>query len=195
MVRKAVDIVLIPPEDIMDFCIKLNQEGRPQGTLNKVNAIPHITLFMGVMDDERAIIEKLKEIAASTSPIPIELKEIVQEVRPTFTSSVMNLSKTLELRALHDRIVEEIGPLLERDATKDHFLMNNDMIWANPGAEWVCDFPDKGCHDQFNPHISLVCEEAKTDQLPLRGKASTLVLAHLGSRCTCAKILFSTTFK
>ena len=56
MSRIAIDIVLLPPEKIMDLVIAINKEeakkGNSKGELNKVDFLPHLSLAMGTIEEK-----------------------------------------------------------------------------------------------------------------------------------------------
>lgn len=54
MVNKAVDIVIIPSEEVIDWIIKLNQSlSSREITLRRKDAMPHISIAMAVIDSAR----------------------------------------------------------------------------------------------------------------------------------------------
>lgn len=53
MTKIAIDIVLLPPEEIMNKAIEINQQLADDGIkLNKKDCLPHISLCMGVISEE-----------------------------------------------------------------------------------------------------------------------------------------------
>ena len=58
--KLAIDVVLLPPEEVMDEAIKINQKLGPEIKLNKENCFPHTSLCMGILDDKD--LEKVKTI-------------------------------------------------------------------------------------------------------------------------------------
>ena len=74
MTRKAVDVVLLPEETMMDKAIQANAElvekfGK-KIVLNKKNCLPHISLAMGCIDErDIAAIEKILDKIAEESSL------------------------------------------------------------------------------------------------------------------------------
>jgi len=52
----SVDIVLLPPPEIMDLCFELNKEIVTRGgditIFDREKCIPHISMLMGVIDQD-----------------------------------------------------------------------------------------------------------------------------------------------
>jgi 2'-5' RNA ligase len=107
MSKKAIDIVLLPSEEMMDTAIAINQEllqrGEPKKmVLNKSDCLPHISILMGcVAETELPVISRLlNDIAAKYTTFHLQITEIQQEGG----STVMNLQKEPRLQQLHETI-------------------------------------------------------------------------------------------
>ena len=77
--KKAIDIVLLPPEEIMDLAIGLNKPWvkgiDDEIALDKKTCLPHITLAMGLIEpDQIATVEKaMRGIAQQFSPLSLKI--------------------------------------------------------------------------------------------------------------------------
>ncbi|MCR4311592.1 MAG: hypothetical protein NUV54_03455 [Candidatus Taylorbacteria bacterium] len=72
MSKIAVDIALLPPEEIMDLAISANKtvtNPRCVFRLNKTDVLPHLSLTQGVMDSKDMVEAKkiLEEVAVHTT--------------------------------------------------------------------------------------------------------------------------------
>ena len=197
MGRRAVDIVLLPTEAMMDKAIEVNAElvkkfGK-KIVLNKENCLPHISLAMGCVDEKDiADVEKvLKPIAeqyplGDLSVIGITVNLAGEKV------SVFEVGKTEELQLLHEKVMEKLAPYLSCDVTAD-------MI---AGAEveestllWIKNYPEKSSFSNFSPHITIGYGEMNNFSFPIKFGVSRLALCHLGNHCTCREIIVSTKLK
>lgn len=195
MVRKAVDIVLLPSEAMMDRAIEVNSElverfGR-KIVLNKENCLPHISLAMGCMDEEDiAAVKKVLETIGKESALgDLKVVGISGGGNSRGESvSVFEVENTKELQSLHERVMGELGPYLSYDVTED----------MTAGAEveeltlvWIKNYAEKSSFANFYPHITIGYGQISSQQLPIKFTVSKLALCHLGNHCTCRKILLS----
>ncbi len=196
MARKAVDIVLLPTEAMMDKTIEANKElvrkfGR-KIVLNKENCLPHISLAMGCAGERDIIaIEKVLKPVAEKSSLP-ELR--VAAVRTTTNSvgekvSVFEVEKTKELQLLHERVMDELGAYLSYNVTGDMLYRSGEI--GESTLLWIKNYREKSSFANFSPHITIGYGETENLSFPIKFTASKLALCHLGNHCTCRKILAS----
>lgn len=199
MARKAVDVVLLPTEAMMDKAIEVNAElvkkFSKKIVLNKENCLPHISLAMGCVDEKDiADVEKvLKRIAEqyplgdlSVIGIGITVNLVGEKV------SVFEVGKTEELQSLHEEVMEKLAPYLSAEATAD-------MIAGAEADEstllWIKNYPEKSSFSNFSPHITIGYGEMNNFSFPIKFGVSRLALCHLGNHCTCREIIVSIKLK
>jgi len=196
MVRKAVDIVLLPTEAMMEKTIEANKElvrkfGR-KIVLNKENCLPHISLAMGCVGErDISAIEKVLKPVAEKSSLP-ELRVVA--VRTTTNSvgekvSVFEVEKTKELQLLHERVMDELGAYLSYNVTRDMLYRSGEI--GESTLLWIKNYREKSSFANFSPHITIGYGEIENLSFPIKFTASKLALCHLGNHCTCRKILVS----
>ncbi len=194
----AVDVVLLLPKKITELCIKINraalQQGKAKLLLGKKDYIPHISLGIGSV--EKKAIPKIKEIlqkiAQQFSPLNLELYRLYYHVSKTDGKKVYGLKvrETAVLQRLHKLVMRKLGPFFSYNTTIE-------MVYRDPGeiikklSSTFTKYKEHYSFENYNPHITLLCHEAKCKQLPVRFVSSKLALYHLGNHCTCRKILFS----
>ena len=195
MGRKAVDVVLLPDEAMMDKVIEANAEMverfGAEIVLNKENCLPHITLAMGCVDakDTATIEEILQSISKEFS-----LGELrVIGVRTTVNSrgekvSVFEVEKTDQLQLLHEKVMKEMSPYFSSDVTGD--MMAGQEV-SETTLLWIKNYREKSSFAKFLPHITIGYGEIEDQSFPVKFAVSKLALCHLGNRCTCRKILLS----
>ena len=181
----AVDIVILPPSEVMDKAIALNKEYESHFILNKNDRLPHITLMQAVVkksDLEKAEI-KLKAIANSFKPLKLSAN-IVKT--PAFT---LEIQKTLQLNNLHVTVMDEFKDLVSYVARADQFY---DEIVNDGAVVWVKNFLVNSAYDKYHPHITFTTSEPADLEESMEFTANRRAICHLGSYGTCRKILFET---
>lgn len=192
MVKIAVDVVILPPENIMDISIELNRKFESLSRLNKENNLPHITLAMGVIEESEIdfVKKKLEDIHKKVGKIDLELEEVYNTVKPDGKKSYsLRIKKTKELVDLHLRIMKELSSIFTYEVNSDMF--NKDESIEPLAIEWVENYKENHkLPEDYHPHISLHCgEEVIFKDIPIKFVGSKLALCHLGNKCTCRKIL------
>jgi len=199
MGRKAVDVVLLPTEAMMDKAIEVNAElvkkfGK-KIVLNKGNYLPHISLAMGCVDEKDiADVEKVLKRIAEQYPLG-DLRVIGIGITVNLVGekvSVFEVGKTEELQLLHEEVMEKLAPYLSAEATAD-------MIAGAEADEstllWIKNYPEKSSFSNFSPHITIGYGEMNNFSFPIKFGVSRLALCHLGNHCTCREIILSIKLK
>jgi len=197
MSKKIIDIVLLPPENIMDICIKINsQDPHAFSNLNKKNNFPHISLAMGAIETKKlpAIKNIVKKIAESFKPISLKIIKTSHIITPANIKSYqLNFEKNNKITKLHISIMNNLKNLLTYDVQPDMFYKNTSEEIDEVSMHWVKTYKSKASNpNNFNPHISLKCTKADYKNFPVKFNASQLAICHMGKHGTCRKLLSST---
>jgi 2'-5' RNA ligase len=197
MGKKAVDVVLLPDEAMMEEAIEANAElvkkfGK-KIVLNKENCLPHISLAMGCVDEEDiASVERiLRSIAKECSLSDLTISGVRSAGNSAGEKvSAFEVEKTEELQLLHKTVMERLAPYLSSDVTSD-------MVCAEGEIEestllWIKNYREKSSFGKFFPHITIGYGELSNFlSFPIKFTASKLALSQLGNHCTCRGILVS----
>ncbi len=196
MAEIAVDVVLLPLEEMADKAIAANKELLKQCpdkiVLDKENCLPHISLAMGCIDErDTADIEKvLRTIARQNSLGRLSVIGIHTGTNSAGEKvSVFQIEKTEALQLLHEEVMQRLSPYFSYDVTVD-------MVLSPPMAGestllWIKNYPEKSSFEKFSPHITIGYGEINNFSFPIKFTASKLALCHLGNHCTCRRILAS----
>ncbi|GAF69326.1 unnamed protein product, partial [marine sediment metagenome] len=124
MGRKAVDVVLLPTEAMMDRVIEANrkliEKSDKKIVLNKKNCLPHISLAMGCVDEsDIAAIEKvLQTIARECSLGDLTVTDIqIAADSAGEKVSVFEVEKTRQLQLFHEKAMGKLSGYLSSDVT------------------------------------------------------------------------------
>ena len=193
----AVDIVLIPPEQILKLAIELNRSfpdtAKEDYVLDVKTCIPHITLLMGLIsrDQLAEVSSKLNNIANKFSPPNLRVTGFTASPHPDGKIfSTLVVKKDPILQKLHETILEELRPFFTWDDVE------KEMFYSPPPVReissfWVKGFGKNSVRENYDPHISLGFAELKQEFVPVQFTASKLALCHLGNYCTCRDVLWS----
>ena len=221
MAEIAVDVVLLPSEEMADKAIEANKELLKQCPdkiiLDKESCLPHISLAMGCIDErDIADIEKILQATAKQSSLG-QLSAIGIHTGTNSTGeqvSVLQIERTEALQSLHEEVIRRLATYFNYDVTAD-------MVFSPPGASestlaWIKSYSEKSSFEKFFPHITIGYGEINNFSFPPQGvlRKSTgrltaeslglrtikfavlkLALCHLGNHCTCRKILASAELK
>jgi 2'-5' RNA ligase len=189
MSKIAIDIVLLPPEDIMDKAIEINNDLKDDPIrMNKENCLPHISLCMGVMkEEELSEIKKIVDrIAFSHSGLSLTINKINGK------NVCFEVKSNLDLQKLHELMMESLADYLSYDSTAEMFLSPPKISERTPS--WTNKYRNNSSFKNFYPHITLGdagISKLRDKELNIKFKVSKIAICHLGNYCTCRKILHS----
>ena len=194
MSRLAIDVAILPPDEIMDLAVKLNQEllKRVESdlVLNKENCLPHITVAMGIVDESnlKEVFDKVEKISSSFLPLELIIDAAETYERPNKPPmSGLRIAKIQVLQSLHESVIKELKPLFSYDAKVEHFYQP--PIMTKLGEYWLAGTPYKKILENYEPHLTLGHGTGLSLETPIKFTASRLAVCHLGKNSTCRKIL------
>ena len=196
MQKIAVDVVLLPSEEIVARAIEANRELQKKCPgriiLGRETCLPHISLAMGCINhgDIASIGGILRELAEKSHPkglisvgIHIGTNAVGEKV------SSLKLEKTEALQLLHEEIMRRLEPYFSHDVTAEMVLSPPQVCEST--LRWIREFPERSSFQRFFPHITLGYGQLADFPFPAEFTARKLALCHLGNHCTCRKILTS----
>ena len=194
MGKIAIDIVLLPPDDIMNLSIKINSEMinkfEPEQILNKETCMPHATVLMGVVDENNLgkIYSILGEVAKKFFALDLTITKDYDSGRPNGDrgSTCFEIEKTKELMNLQEELVERCKPFLSYDGTIE--MLFNPPEVNELSLHWLNGFLQNSVGERYTPHITLGLGDVKGVDYPIKFRSSRLAVCHLGNFCTCRKI-------
>jgi 2'-5' RNA ligase len=200
MGKKAVDVALLPSEQMAEKVICANRElverFGSKIILNKQNCLPHISLAMGCIDDgDIPDIARILTVIADKHPLG-NLKAVGIGVETGSTGekvSAFGIQKTRKLQLLHEEIMNQLGPYMSSDASADMLYPSGEITAST--LLWIKYYREKAAFKHFLPHITIGYGEPDAVDLPTEFAVSELAICHLGNHCTCRKILASVWLK
>lgn len=199
MGKIAVDVVLLPSQEVMNKAIEVNtrllKKYPDQIILDKECCLPHISLAMGCLDKQDIpTIEKiLYTIAGKYNPGQLSIAGISIGISAMGEKvSSFEVKKTDKLQLLHEEVMRRTTPYFSYDVTKE--MMLSPPTAGESTLLWIKNYPDKSAFSNFSPHITI--GYGQLDEFPFTAEitASKLALCHLGNHCTCRKVLAAVKF-
>lgn len=196
MTKIAIDIVLLPSDELTDIVIKANNNLTCQSerkiVLNKKDCLPHISLAMGCIEQEN--ITEIEKILHSLKEqyFPNQLKVIGVYIGTDAAGekvSLYHIEKTKTLQLLHENIMTKLSPFFSYDVTPDMLLNPTDIEEST--LLWIRNFPAYSSFENFLPHITIGFGQAQALDSQIKFKPSKLAVCQLGNHCTCRKILLA----
>ncbi|PIR03912.1 MAG: hypothetical protein COV59_01860 [Candidatus Magasanikbacteria bacterium CG11_big_fil_rev_8_21_14_0_20_39_34] len=191
MNRRVIDIVIIPPKEILDLCIEQNNVDFEKNLVpikfSKNDFIPHLSLFMGVLSSlqEDMVKKEMKQITKTFSGLDLCI--------PRIENNWIYLEKTDDLQTLQKNIAKNIEPHVTHDAQNSDFFVDENEVITPDCYPWVNNFFTDYSFDNFVPHITTWSKTPFSINLPLSFKAERIALCHVGKFNTCRKILWENT--
>jgi len=193
MGKLAIDIVLLPSEEVMDAAIELNKQLTDGNILNKTDHLPHISLCMVGIDkkDLPAIEEGISELAKKFEPITFVSEEINTLILPDGKKGVaLLLKRSAQVQELHEAVANFVKSHSVGAVSND--AMHPELQYRESSVSHVGKFIEEDAFEKYNPHLTLGIGDIKTEKVLEPFTAKRLVIGHLGNWCTCRKILFET---
>lgn len=202
--KLAVDIVLIPPAEIIKLAVDITracpESAEDDYVLDTQDSLPHLTLLLGKVsrDSLPEVGRTLEDAGRKFGPLDLEITEINDLTKHDVGIERKKerreflVAKTEELVNLHKTVLSCMKPFLLPGPAEPEMFINPESI-SRSVLGWVETFATLTAGKNFRPHISF--GPAKPDDLifPIKFTASRLALCHLGPHCTCRKVLWSTT--
>jgi 2'-5' RNA ligase len=194
MTKIAVDVVLLPSEEMTNRAIEANKKLLKQYPeriiLDKEHCLPHISLDMGCMDERYlpdiekiliSIAEKYNPGRLSVIGINTMMNSLGEKV------SSFEVKKTNKLLSLHRQVMRRMTPYFSYDVSVE-------MVLSPPKPSestllWIKNYLEKSAFENFFPHITIGYGQMDDFSFTAEFTASKLTLCHLGNHCTCKKIL------
>lgn len=193
MPQLAVNLVLLLPPDVRRYCEDVNATlRRRQPAIDFRKAVPHLSLFMGVIDRQDLLqaFHVLETLGRTHPPVTVDVVSLGHG--PSTPTVGLNVRPSRPLRRLHHVAMERMAPLCRGSARRDCFA-GREVTAAT--LEWVRDYRTQAAGDHFRPHITLGLGELDRSPPPFSFPARTLALYQLGNFCTCTTLLASATLR
>ena len=186
----AVDVVLLPPAEIMKKAIEVNsalveKTGDTGIILDKGKCLPHITLAMGCVKEEdlENVDLVLKSIAEDMSPIPLKSIPLENEL------ASIRIEKSRDIELLHELVMIRMSRFFTHEVAKNMIYNSENEEIAQLTFDYIKEFSTKSSFENYTPHITIGLGETDSRVESFEFVCTELALCHLGNYCTCRNIL------
>lgn len=195
MAHTAINIVLIPPPELMQAVIAFNSSLAPQeGYLHfePQNAVPHISLAMTVVHDA-PLLNLIGEIISTGSAFPfvtlaLESHTILKEGNE-MPLNWLKFQQDRLLTKMHHKMMEVIEGHQVLNFGNNSFSLLPNEVMPEGNIDYVKNYiPTSLSENNFNPHITLGFGEGQNSFLPNVNHSFTFTkmgLYQLGPHCSC----------
>ncbi len=193
MAKIAVDVVLLPGEEVTDKAIEANrqQPGRDGGiALNREDCLPHISLAMGCVDEEDIgqIERVLRDIAKDSGIGKLRVVGVYIGTNASGEQvSLYHVEKTPSIQSLHEKVMRSLSQYFSYDVSEE--MVSAEGQVAESTLRWIENFATESSFEKFFPHITIGYGQAVALDFPIEFTPAGLAVCHLGNHCTCRKIL------
>ncbi|PWJ33688.1 hypothetical protein [Sediminitomix flava] len=189
----AIDIVMLLPEELADKAIQVNQSLpniKGQYRLNKKSCFPHITIGMGVIEEENLTALK-SELSLLNFP-----KEYTFQLANSYqlgNAIGWNIEKSNWMDTLHIQVMD----ILQKFTVKPEVKIYSDCLYPTPyihfkyeTINYLKNFARLYAFDNFQPHITIGLGNTPPKTHTKKAFISDgLALFHLGNLNTCVKMI------
>ncbi len=197
MSKIAIDVVLLPSEEMMDKTIEINKEllktFSPKTVLDKQKCIPHISLCMGCIDEKdipslQGILDRIAKEFISMNLVAEALESEVIPNGKVFSG--IKIKNIKELQVLHEKTMQGFWNFLSYEVESS--MISNPAEIEDITLHWIEGYKKKYDNPSlFHPHITIGHGETNKFNFPINFKASKIAVCHLGNYCTCRKVIIS----
>ncbi|UUX92327.1 2'-5' RNA ligase family protein [Methanoplanus endosymbiosus] len=196
----AIDIVLLPPDEISERIIHYNQRltensGDRSIQLNPDDCLPHISLLMGGIsyDDIEPLKEAISVFSGRFLPYSASFSGFaVIETDSGTAVSGADITRDSNILNLQNEIAASAGKYLKG--------VSRDMVYNNRSEEitefttgYSGSYLNNSTKDNFSPHITIghgdISRLKDLPEMPEEFICRRIAICHLGNHCTCRKIL------
>jgi len=190
----AVDIALLPPDEIFELSKKYNSlinNQNPGGLVLDDTHLPHITLVQQYIDTDKQtrLFSEITSAYAKFKPINLKISGIDSlRLSDGKEASYFIFEDVTKIQELHEALMEISAPCVSTGDESSFFTDPGEQIRAS-SLDWTTNFRDKASGPNFEAHITLGIGHKPKLEDKLEFCIYRLAVCQLGNYNTCRKIL------
>lgn len=183
----ALDVAVLPPPDVTARAIALSAAlpaDEFQGFRLDEHHLPHITLMQlfARTNELEEVLLRVDQVVRPRSPLRLRVAGGGQGTQSVW----MAIEPTQPLIALHEQLVETLRGLERPDGGTGAFF---DADARMRDVLWVAGYRLKSSFGHYTPHITLGHASRPPSIEPFSFEATVVAVCHLGTFCTCRRII------
>ncbi len=200
MSKVAIDIVLLPPKEIMDICFLINERafevGKGRFRMGVEEFVPHISLTLGCVEegDLDSVIEVVKEVVSQQEVLRLRATGVGLIRRDDGDRGWLKVEVSDGLRDLHKNIIDVVSDRLVGCESSD-VLVDGDVTGISETSKKILNnYRESYSYEKYNPHLSLCCFDsdrfAEGVEFPIDFFANEVAVFRIGDGCTCRELVW-----
>lgn len=191
----AINIVLIPSKELIDYSIAFNKKAKASGLsakeLGYKDYVPHITLAFGVVETEKLseIYSLVENISKETKPIKIFYDDILASETKPLEKSYLEIKVTPQLQKLHKKVANILLKYYKSSFKLGYLYKGEETGISQTARGWLMNFLKDSAFEKYHAHITLRCGKVELEGLPKETVSNAIAIYQLGESCTCRKLL------
>jgi 2'-5' RNA ligase len=183
----ALDVAILLPPEVSQQAIELSAslpESESLGLQLGGEVLPHITLTQQFItaDALEAVLQRVGSELTGIEPLRLTVTGAGRGRHSVW----MSIQLTPPLADLHQRLMDALHPFERDGGTEAAFF---DGAARRGDVEWVAGYRQTSSAAAFGPHITLGHAAALPDVELVTFEATTIAACHLGTFCTCRRVL------
>lgn len=189
----AVDVALLPPEELRDLVIQLSKEiseKHPESFMLGKDRLPHITLAMAFIEEKdlNDVIGAINKVMKSVPPV--SLANTGHQVWDDPTAEI-RFANTQVLTSLHISLLNMLQPFHHViEGRQEYFVFDQGEKTTQRLLNWPKTYIQNLQTGNYRPHITLGTMLPEKKEIEKKTYVCTNIgLFQLGNWCTCRKKL------
>ncbi|MFH0853542.1 MAG: 2'-5' RNA ligase family protein [bacterium] len=192
--KLAIDIALIPPQNIIDLAKQYNlsiNSQNPDGIMLDETHLPHVTLVQLFIDTNKLTLlnQAIENTLKDFKPISLKINNIDSLMLSDGKEASYFLFENIaQIQAMHETLMEVSKPFAVNGDGKSFVSDPGEQILSS-SVDWATNFREKASGPNFEAHITLGIGYKPNLEKEVEFIIDRLTVCHLGNFNTCRKIL------
>lgn len=189
----ALDVAILPPPDVslraVAYSAAVSEEGS-QGLRLDSEHLPHVTLtqqFVRAEELDEAFAH-IDDVLKDQPPLRVRVTGAGHSGHTLWLA----VERSPQLLALHERLMAALRGVERPDGGPHAFFEGTGRL---ADVLWVDGFRLKSAFGHFTPHVTIGHGRSAPSVEPFLFDATTIAACHLGTFCTCRRVLRAWTLR
>jgi len=200
MSKIAIDVVLLPPKEIIDVCFDINKRafgsGKGRFRMSENDFIPHISLAIGCVEEKilEKVIEEVKLVVLKQNSLKLIIEKIGMFIREDGDRGFLKVKVSEELRELHEKVLREVSDCFVGCDSANVLIEGEVTGMGKSTRNIINNYSEFYSGKKYNAHISLGCFDSDVFvegvNFPISFVAEEMAIFRVGDGCTCRELVW-----